>query len=143
LTGHPDSRLRAFLELSSALTDFNGVELLGTGVAGAYLRTLGEILPAAVLDDLLDGRDAAAILDDATLGPIARNVIVMWYCGTWSALPEDWRAAHGTSPLDVDHVVSPDAYVSGLQWVAAGAHAIAARPQGFGAWALPPEELAR
>jgi hypothetical protein len=120
------NRLNGFLELSAALTGFDEVELLGTGVADEYLRTLEGAVPAGVLDDLLGNAksDAEAVLADEVLGPVARDVTVMWYCGSWQG-----------------EVVSPDAYVAGLQWVAAGAHPIGARQQGFGAWALPPEEV--
>ncbi len=143
-------RGRRFLELSVLLTGFGRVQLTGTGMAGAYLRALDEVLPAGVLDELLaalgrvpagadDEAAAAAILADPKLGPVARNIIIMWYCGTWTQLPQEWRTAYGTSPLDSTRVISAEAYQSGLQWVAAGAHPAGARPQGFGAWSLPPE----
>jgi hypothetical protein len=140
-----------FLDLSALLTGFDRVQLLGTGVADSYLQTLEDVVPDAVLSDLFaayealptDGaRDAAVardILGDPTLGPVAENLIILWYCGSWTALPDDWRGAHGSSPLDTDRVISPEAYVAGLQWTAAGAHAMGARQQGFGAWALEPE----
>lgn len=148
-------RADLFLDLSALLTGFDRVQLLGTGVAGSYLRTLEDVLPEDVLSDLFaayerlpadEGREAAVardILGDPSLGPVAQNMIILWYSGAWTALPDDWRAAHGTSPLDADRVISPEAYVAGLQWVAAGAHTVGARQQGFGAWALPPEELTR
>ena len=130
-----------FLALSAELTGFTRVELLGTGMADTYLRTLDEVLPPGMLEELLarDGRSVEDLLADPALGPVARNLILLWYCGTWSPLPDEWRAAHGASELDVRRVVTPDAYVAGLQWVAAGAHPVGARQQGFGAWAMPPE----
>jgi hypothetical protein len=139
-----------FLQLSAGLTGFGRVQLLGTGMADEYLRTLEELLPAGVLDELLAAYDraedgggeaavASEILSDPKFGPIARNVILLWYCGTWTELPEAWRSAYGTSPLDTNRVVSAAAYQGGLQWVVAGAHPIGARPQGYGAWAVAPE----
>jgi hypothetical protein len=133
------------------LTGFGRVRLLGTGMLDEYLKAVDDVLPAGMLDELLavrdglpeDDREAAAegaILDDATFGPVARNLILLWYCGTWTPLPEDWRASHGASPLDTHRVISPAAYLAGLQWVAAGAHPAGARQQGYGAWAVPPEE---
>jgi hypothetical protein len=148
-------RSDVFLDLSALLTGFSRVQLLGTGVADEYLQTLEATLPRDVLDGLLDSygrlpagdqREAALaseILGDAKFGPVARNLILLWYCGSWTALPEDWREAHGTSPLDTDRVISAASYVAGLQWAAAGAHPVGARQQGFGAWALPPEGGAR
>jgi hypothetical protein len=136
--------------LSVELTGFGRVALLGTGMVDTYLATLEAVLPPKVLDDLLgaygrlpdvDGREGALdelILADRKLGPVARNVILLWYCGKWTQLPGPWRAAYGVSPLDVSHVVSGEAYQAGLQWVASGAHPVGARQQGFGAWAVPP-----
>jgi hypothetical protein len=140
-------RADQFVEMSALLTGFGRFQLLGTGVAEGYLREIDAVLPEGVLDELLDafgrlpggaGREAAVrseILGDPKLGPVARNVILMWYCGTWTALPGTWRSAYGTSPLDTDHVVSAEAYQAGLQWAAAGAHPAGARQQGYGAWA--------
>jgi hypothetical protein len=156
-----DGRTEGFLELSRCLTGFGRVQLIGTGLTATYLRTLDAILPGGVLDELLDAfrrlpagtdrdgtdrdgtdRDTAVeatILADPRLGPVARNIILLWYRGTWSALPAEWRAAYGASPLDTDHVVSAESYQGGLQWVAAGAHPAGARQQGYGAWAVAPE----
>jgi hypothetical protein len=156
-----DERTDRFTGLSSFLTGYGRVELLGTGLAGLYLKTLDTVLPAEVVDELLDAfaalpadRDHAAgsaagraggetILDDPKLGPVARNVILLWYCGTWAALPDAWRAAYGASPFDTSRVISAEAYQGALQWAAAGAHPAGARQQGYGAWSLPPEEVRR
>jgi hypothetical protein len=146
-------RTERFFDLSALLTGFDRAQLLGTGVADQYRRTLEQVVCDEVLDDLLrayerlpagEQREAAVrseILDHADRGPVARNLIMLWYSGTWRPLPDDWRKAHGASPLDTDRVVSGEAYVAGLQWVAAGAHPVAARPGGFGSWALPPERI--
>ena len=99
--------------------------------------------PGAAADaEAREAREAAvssAVLDDPKLGPVARNLIVVWYCGTWTALPDGWREAYGTSPLDTDRVLSAEAYQAGLQWVAAGAHPAGALQQGYGAWSAEPE----
>jgi hypothetical protein len=151
LATEPGTRAEAFLALSELLTGFGRVPLAGTGQTDSYLCALDAVLPAGMVDELLRaagslpegaGREAAvgpAILDDPKLGPVARNVILMWYRGTWTALPAEWRAAYGASPLDTDHVLSAPAYQAGLQWVAAGAHPAGALQQGYGAWAAAPE----
>ncbi|MEF0943460.1 hypothetical protein [Rhizobium sp. BR 362] len=141
-------RLASFIALSSALTGFNAMRLQATGLAETYLALLDQIVPSGIVKDLLgsfrelptdrDGERSPAILGNARLGPIARNVIVLWYCGTWQQLPEGWRSAFGASPLDKTHLVSGAAYQAGLQWLAAGAHPPGAKQQGFGAWALAP-----
>jgi len=132
------------------LTGFDRVRLLGTGVADVYLQTLEQVLPSGVADELLvayeqlpagrerDAALAAEILGDPKLGPVARNLILMWYCGTWTALPGTWQDAYGSSPLDASQVVSGEAYQQGLQWVVAGAHPMGARQQGYGAWSVAP-----
>jgi hypothetical protein len=144
-----------FLELSGLLTGFGRVDLLGTGMTDAYLHTLDDVLPAGVIDALLAAYEglpagserepavASQILGDPKLGPVARNLILLWYCGTWTALPDAWRAAYGNPPTTLTGVVSGDAYQAGLQWVVAGAHPPGASPQGFGAWALAPGEIRR
>jgi hypothetical protein len=145
-----------FVEMSALLTGFGRVELLGTGVTGTYLRALDAVLPEGVLGELLEAfrnlpaappaeREAAVrstILKDPKLGPVAQNIITMWYCGTWTALPDAWRSAYGASPLDTNHVVSAEAYQAGLQWTAAGAHPAGARQQGFAAWTAAPQAAA-
>jgi hypothetical protein len=146
-----DERSTRFLELSVVLTGFDTVALLGTGVLEEYLRTVEEVLPDGILDELLAAGDrspgedpeapASELLDDPKLGPVARSVILLWYTGAWTPLPEDWRSAHGASPLDTHRVVSPASYLAGLQWVVAGAHPAGARQQGYGAWATPPEAV--
>jgi hypothetical protein len=158
-------RAGQFADLSALLTGFDRIQLLGTGMVGSYLHAIDAALPDGVLDELLDAfghlppragagararagaeareaREAAvssAVLDDPKLGPVARNLIVVWYCGTWTALPDGWREAYGTSPLDTDRVLSAEAYQAGLQWVAAGAHPAGALQQGYGAWSAEPE----
>lgn len=146
-----DERANEFLEMSALLTGFDRVQLLGTGMAESYFHAIDAVLPAGLLDELLEtcgrlpaGADretavGSEILGDPKLGPVARNVILMWYCGTWTALPDAWRSAYGASPLDTDRVLSAEAYQAGLQWTAAGAHPAAARQQGYGAWAAAPE----
>ncbi|SEP29668.1 hypothetical protein SAMN05216228_10739 [Rhizobium tibeticum] len=141
-------RLASFVALSILLTGFDAVRLHGTGMAEKYLSLLDQIVTVSTVNDLLnstlrapasgEGERLAAIFEDPRLEPIARNVIILWYCGTWQQLPEAWRVAFGTSRFDETHLVSGAAYQSGLQWVAAGAHPAGAKPQGFGAWALVP-----
>jgi hypothetical protein len=136
---HVDSRSERFVMLSARLTGFGRVTLLGTGMTAEYLTALDAVVGAPLVDELLAAGDVRALLEDAKLGPVARNLILLWYCGTWTALGDDWRAAYGTSPLDATRVESAEAYQAGLQWIAAGAHPAGARQQGFGAWAVAPE----
>ncbi|MBX9456565.1 MAG: hypothetical protein KL863_11400 [Rhizobium sp.] len=143
-------QLEPFLALSAILTGFREVQLSGTEVAQQHLDVLREALPAAIVDDLFtafkrlpagDGREkavAATILGDPKLGPVAKNIILLWYTGMWNQMPEIWRRAHGASVRDVTHLPSGAAYRAGLQWAVAGAHPPGASHQGFASWALEP-----
>jgi hypothetical protein len=141
-----------FCAVSAALTGYRVAELVGTGMAETYLECftaiVGESFAARLLmtgHDVVHraGRDLSTqidlrILGDPDFGPPARNLIVLWYTGQWVQLPGTWRDRHGASPLDVDHVLSPEAYVAGLMWDAIGAHPQGARAPGFATWTADP-----
>jgi len=145
-----------FLELSAALTGFRVVDLEGTGMGPAYLDAVTDILGESFAARLWSvGHDvvhraghalgteiALRILDDPDLGPPARNLIVLWYTGQWLQLSGPWRSHHGASPLDVDHILSPESYAEGLMWVAIGAHPQGAKAPGFATWVAPPRVAA-
>jgi hypothetical protein len=129
--------LERFVALSATLTGFREVDLLATGQARPYLNLVLSVAGEALTARLLAAEGQAA-LADADLGPLARNVIVLWYLGQWDQMPRDWRDRHGASPADVAHVASAAAFRAGLVWPAIGTHATSANPPGFGSWASPP-----
>jgi hypothetical protein len=145
-------RLDDFITMSVELTCFKAYELFGTGMADAYLATADKVAGAPLIDELLavyaslgdlhgDARCAALrrlILGSEKLGPIVRNIIKLWYIGTWFALPGTWQERFGPAPSDGTFVVSPTAYIEGLLWKAAGAHPPGARAPGFASWKDPP-----
>lgn len=130
-----------FISLSAELTGYSPLQLIGTGMCDQYLAELERVLPAGMVEEFLSARPGLPVLQDPTWGPVARRVMILWYCGSWTALPDAWHAIHGACPADTDHVVSAEAYQAGLQWVAVGAHPAGARQQGFGAWAQAPAEI--
>ena len=144
------SRLQSFVELSAALTGVDPVLLDGTGMVQAYLHKIESIVPPRVLERLFGtfasaGRNSAqrcleAILDDEDLGPVARAITVLWYCGAWTGLPEGWRARNGDAPSDTGGVVSGAAYQAGLRSVV-GAQPAGARQQRFGGCSTEPTDL--
>jgi hypothetical protein len=144
----PPEALAAFLRLSVILTGFEEHVLLGTGMLQAYYDELLLIIGAREAGSLLgalgqvpdsdDTQFQKVILCSARYGPVARNVLTMWYLGTWTQLPREWRAAYGATAYDTDHVVSAAAYREGLVWPAAGTHPMSAKQPGFGTWAQPP-----
>lgn len=152
MTGEAVARFVAF---SVVLTGYDEAELWGTGMVEPYLRFLdsvvGDQMTGSLLSAANDALQAAGgdearleqlvrddILGDDTLGPIARNLIVLWYLGQWNQLPPDWRDRHGASALDQTGIVSPDAYAQGLAWKAIHTHPQGALMPGYGSWALPP-----
>lgn len=153
----PADAMDSFLRLSEALTGFSRVDLLGTGLARTYLDTLTGVVGSVAAGELLLAGDevigdarpddprvvaglAKRVVGDPRLGPLARNVIRMWYIGTWSQLPAGWGDDRGAPADDVTRVVSAAAYKEGLVWRAFGTHPPGAKQPGFGTWANPPRE---
>lgn len=148
--------LERFVGLSAALTGYDEVELQGTGLAGTCWSTVESIVGQAISAELLavwtsiherfrgepkaqNEAVRAEILASPKLGPVARNVIQLWYLGSWIQLPRGWRAQYGQSPLDTTKVVSAQAYQQSLVYDAMGTHPPGAKQPGYGSWALPPE----
>ena len=144
--------LEDFLALSSELTGFTPYDLAGTGQAPLYLQTMRDIAGDDTVTALINAyrnvsqRDGSAIergiridiLSDEKFGPLARNLIKMWYVGSWYELPAEWRERFGENDKDRTFVVSPASYVEGLLWPAIGANPSGAKPLGYGTWAMAP-----
>lgn len=143
-----------FLSFSSEVTAFTAFELVGTGQAEAYLEAVCSVVGEAPLLALTErwrevssqttaGSERDTLLrkqvfGDPWLGPIARNIVKMWYAATWYQLPTAWRESFGARPADVTFVVSATAYPEGLLWKAIGANPPGAKGPGYGTWADPP-----
>jgi hypothetical protein len=130
-----------FLLLSEVLTGFNQFDLLATGMAPGYFDRarsgIGTATFAALLSVAADlsGCEPSArqqmigsrIFGNAPLRLAAQRIVMLWYTGSW----------YDTNPYGGDPI-SAAAYVEGLVWKAIRSHPMAAKPQGFGAWSLPP-----
>lgn len=140
-----------FLSLSAALTGFSVAELQGTGMAQTYVDELvavvGDELTLALLregtlalrwPDGADDQLTLRVMDDPDLGPVARNLVVLWYTGSWVQLPADWRQRNGAGSLDSDRLLSASSWTEALMWPAIGAHPTGAKPPGFASWVGPP-----
>ena len=153
-----------FYHLSAALTGYSVAQLQGTGVGQQYLDVLVAIIPHPILTELFDNfrrlsEDGTAtvpdtdiqhrILSHPKLGPVARNIIKLWYLSIWYPLPGEWRAHYGQPGQaaeryrDVEFVVSNNAYIQGLVWQALGSHPMGAKQPGYGTWAEPPDIIVR
>ncbi|HVQ89920.1 MAG TPA: hypothetical protein VMU51_02685 [Mycobacteriales bacterium] len=152
--GTVDAELRRrFLAMSAELTAFSTLDLEGTGQAEAYLSLVVRVVGEDVLDELLDAYEQATgpagpdrtrllkrdLFSNEKLGPIARNIIKLWYVGVWYELPAEWVESFGALEHDGTFTASAAAYAVGLLWYAIGAHPPGARAPGYGSWVAPPE----
>jgi hypothetical protein len=147
-----DQLLARFLPFSAELTSSSGFELLGTGQAQTYLAATRNVVGDDLLNELFaayasipagnsDEREAQIrrqILGDEKLGPIARNIVKLWFTGIWFELPHAWSEAYGARDNDTTFVASPSAYAEGLLWTTIGAHAPGAKAPGYASWTGPP-----
>ncbi|MEO5329871.1 MAG: hypothetical protein H7829_16700 [Magnetococcus sp. THC-1_WYH] len=145
-----------FLAFSVEVTAFSRFDLEGTGQGEAYFATVIQVVGYEILEQLLDtfttiinqtGGQSPLIRNDMLrrrlfgnerLGPIARNIVKLWFTGNWYQLPRNWSEKFGPAPKDVTFTVSANAYVEGLLWTTIGAHPAGAKAQGYGSWANPP-----
>lgn len=129
----PDA-INQFLRISTYLTGFSEMELLGTGMLDTYYNVVvNQSAPAftaaflATAEQLmhdyrsdlprLNAAIAAQLLPDSLFGGLAKNIITMWYMGSWAG-----------------GIISPQTYVQGLIWGVAGAHPPGAKQPGYGSW---------
>jgi hypothetical protein len=145
--------LEAFLAFSAEVTAFTTFELRGTGQAEAYWGAVEKVVGRQVMKRLLDAYAGLGAIDapnrkerlrreifgDEQLGPIARNIIKLWYVGVWYQLPSTWSQAYGARGKDVTFMVRASAYAEGLLWLAIGANPPGAKAPGYGSWAEPPQ----
>ncbi|MCA1631605.1 MAG: hypothetical protein LC774_14980, partial [Acidobacteria bacterium] len=130
--------LTDFVGLSAILTGFGADDLnpqfSPAPVAVEYLQTLQSKVDAALVSRMLStyqtisglppAEQPAAvqsqILADPQLGPVARNVIRMWYLSIWYTDYSDPN--NPVTGFSDGTVVSSNAYTKGLAWDAAQAH---------------------
>jgi hypothetical protein len=158
VTGTPS--FEQFLHLSVDLTAFEQTELLGTGLAHDYLAKVRAACGDEIVTGLLEAHRAALsdaggdpaggdrtlfdralrhrIFSDDRLGPVARNVIKLWYSGTWYGLPSEWTDLYGAQSAAETSTVTAASYQEGLLWPAIGANPPGAKAPGYGSWAGPP-----
>jgi hypothetical protein len=151
-----ESMLPRFLDFSAEVTAFSAFDLTGTGQAESYLAAVTRVVGTKLLGELLDawanaqaGTDTddwqgrAGLLDrdifsDERLGPVARNIIKLWYVGVWYQLSPGWTDSFGALENDGTFTASPSAYPEGLLWRAVGSNPPGARAPGYGSWAEAP-----
>ena len=143
-----------FLNFSVVLTGFSRFHLEGTGVATLYFETVRDVIGEEQFREFLNifhhlelekneesifaDKLRSEILASEKFGPVARNIIKVWYMATWYALPQSWRDVFGTKEKDGTFIISPHAYPEGLLWSAIGVNPPGAKGQGYGTWSQPP-----
>jgi len=141
-----------FILLSVQLCGISSFDLMGTGYARRYFETVESIVGRESFHRLLEAFDVlpaapanaalqASILNHPEFGPIARNIIKLWYTATWFQLPPTWRQNFGERPNDRTFVPYTYAYTESLLGPAVGAHPAGAKPTGHQSWTLPPAYL--
>lgn len=146
----------AFKAMSAAFTGFNEATLQGTGMNEKYLEHIVNSLNLEIVEELIllyaelalacEGDPEALkramrhqIFASPKWGPLAINIIQLWYTSTWNQMSYDWTQAYGPFfPNDLTTIISPEAYKQGLIWKAVGAHPMGAKQEGFASWAFPP-----
>jgi len=146
-------QLEEFVAFSAAITGFTEFELRGTGQAESFFSTVSDAVGDDTVVELLaawarvrDEPEGAArddglrgeVFSDPKLGPVARNVIKLWYVGIWYELSADWIDAFGALSRNMTFMVSPSAYTEALLWPALGANPPGAKGPGWGSWSGPP-----
>lgn len=155
---HKDSK-EHFLSLSVILTGFDRAELLGTGLIEEYYQQVVNVVGEAIGHELwaiaqnlikhtgadLDDMIRRELMASTKFGPIARNIIQLWYWGSWIEMPQIWRNQYGTNPPNPQQYetrfTSPTAYQEGLIWKAMFTHPQGAKQPGFGSWSNPPLDV--
>jgi hypothetical protein len=125
LTGYPESTLKPGADTQK--------------LSELYFNVLNKEVPSEVVSQLntiflgLSNPDETTvktqIVNDPTLGPIAKNIIKMWYLGIWYDL---------NGNADASYVVSSIAYKNGMVWSTMYAHPMGYSEENFGYWNTAP-----
>lgn len=145
-----DSHFEKFVELSVELTGFTEAELASTGMARDYFDELALVIGEPLTIGFIgESSSLQNLMSHEVFGPIALNVIRMWYLGQWTQLSDDWRVklkkrsqlerdGYDEFNRDESRVISAQAYREGLVWSAIGTHPAGAKQPGFATWGAPP-----
>ncbi|BDD04689.1 hypothetical protein [Aureibacter tunicatorum] len=143
-------QLDLFLDFSEKLTAFDDYTLNGTGQVEEYYFHINQIIGDDIMKKLLDQFQSikdqadfeqslrAEILSCELLGPVTRNIIKLWFTGTWYQLPKKWMEKYSINDLDKTYVISSRSYVEGLMWPTIGTHPMGAKGPGYGTWTEAP-----
>ena len=155
-----DPDLSNFVNLSAILTGYQPSDLYDDfdpqPVAIEYLAMLKSKVDAATVSNLIStfaninaqatstttesefvAEIQTQIINDAQMGPVALNIIRMWYLSIWY----DMDQTPPITGLSTGTVVSMNAYTKGLAWDAGQAHPMGYSEMHFGYWETEPPPL--
>lgn len=155
-----DPDLSNFVNLSAVLTGYQPSDLYDDfdpePVAIEYLAMLKSKVDAATVTNLITtfaNINAQAtplttesefiaeiqmqIINDAQMGPVALNIVRMWYLSIWYEMNQP----QPITGFSAGTVVSMNAYTKGLAWDAGQAHAMGYSEMHFGYWETEPPPL--
>lgn len=153
---HKNKFLATFREMSSVFTGFSQADIEGTGLNEIYFDTIHEQLgnkSFVALLGLFASIEAETsnptalkqqlrhqIFANPEYGPLARNIIQLWYTGTWNSMSAAWVSTYGPIHSNRTFIISGQAYLNGLVWPAVGAHPMGGKQEGFATWSFPPPQ---
>jgi len=143
-----------FRKMSATLTGFSEADIQGTGLTDAYAEAIQHNLTEALYVELLtlfttieaETKTPEAlnqqlrhqVFASPKFGPMARNIMMLWYTGTWSSMPTDWVTTYGPIGSNQSCIISSQSYLNGLVWDAVGAHPMGGKQEGFASWSFDP-----
>jgi hypothetical protein len=142
-TAEDAASFERFMSFSSEATGFSTTDLKQTRQDTVYYGVVREVVGGEELSGFLAAYGAsgmAGVLNSDEHGPVARNIIKLWYSATWERMPEAWQRRYGKLPSHDSFIISADAYTTGLLWAAIGVNPPGANAPGFGTWSHPPSK---
>lgn len=144
------ANMENFKNLSIDLTGFSEFELFGTGNMQIFhdllINRIGNdtFVKLLAMHARVERSDLARnmrhnIMADPCFGPIARNLLYLWFIGSWRRMPMSWVEIYGTGLENHEVIPSSSAYTSGLLWPTISGNPPGAKPFGYGMWAKAPK----
>jgi hypothetical protein len=127
LTGYPKSKIQPQNNTQKLPELYFGV--LNKEVPSDLIASLNDTFLA--IPDPDESSVKAKIVMNDKLGPVAKNILKMWYLGIWYDLDK--------KKPDNSYVVSNIAYKNGLAWSTMYAHPMGYSEENFEYWNTPPQ----
>lgn len=130
-----------FLDFSALATGFGRHDLVSTHQSALYFSVTRGVIGDSFFGDFMQTFHRVGLeqlLASEKYGPIARNIVKLWYLATWERLPTEWLASYLPTLDNVAFIPSPDSYIEGLLWASIGTNPPGAKGPGYATWSSPP-----